>query len=85
VAYILDRVGSSRGTAMGTFTGLQDLGVAIGPVIMGGVIQFTNYSGMFIILSLVGLMNLIYFYFSFKKINSFNCSLAKIYNLLPQA
>lgn len=67
VAYMLDRVGSSRGLAMGTFTGLHDLGVAIGPVAMGIVIHFTSYRVMFLILALLGFINLIYFYLSKKK------------------
>jgi MFS family permease len=59
--YILDRVGSSRSLAMGTLTGMTDLGIFMGPVLMGVVIQFTSYPTMFICLSLVGIFSLIYF------------------------
>jgi MFS family permease len=63
VAYTLDRVGSSRGTVMGTFLAITDLGVSLGPVIMGIIIRSTSYSIMFLCLALTGLINLNYFYF----------------------
>ena len=61
VVYILDRVGSSRSLAMGTLTGMTDLGIFVGPVVMGMVIQVTSYPMMFVCLSLVGAFSLIYF------------------------
>jgi MFS family permease len=42
VAYILDQVGSSRGPAIGTFTAIGDLGIALGPVIMGIILRLTS-------------------------------------------
>ena len=60
--YILDRVGSSRSLAMGTLTAMTDLGIFMGPVVMGVVIQFTSYPIMFLCLSLVGIFSLIYFH-----------------------
>jgi MFS family permease len=60
--YVLDRVGSSRSLAMGTLTAMTDLGIFMGPVVMGVVIQFTSYPIMFLFLSLIGIFNLIYFY-----------------------
>ncbi len=63
VAYTLDRVNSSRGLAMGTFTAAMDLGLALGPAIMGIVIRGTSYPIMFLCLVLVGILNLIYFHF----------------------
>jgi MFS family permease len=54
VAYALDRATSSPGTVMGTYTGIADLGVALGPVIMGIIIRFTSYPTMFLCLALVG-------------------------------
>jgi MFS family permease len=60
--YVLDRVGSSRSLAMGTLTAMTDLGIFMGPVVMGVVIQFTSYPIMFLCLSLIGIFNLIYFY-----------------------
>lgn len=59
--YVLDRVGSSRSLAMGTLTAMTDLGIFMGPVVMGVVIQFASYPTMFLCLSLIGIFNLIYF------------------------
>ena len=59
--YAIKNAGSDRGPAMGTFTGLADLGVCIGPMIMGIIIQRTSYPIMFFCLTLVGIINL-YFY-----------------------
>jgi hypothetical protein len=42
-AYTLDRGGSSRGPAMGTFTAFSDLGVSLGLVITGIIIRLTSY------------------------------------------
>jgi MFS family permease len=63
MAYTLDRVGSSVGPAMGTFTAISDLGLSLGPVIMGIVVHSTSYSVMFLCLVLMGIINLGYFYF----------------------
>jgi MFS family permease len=62
LVHAIDRMGSSRGTAMGTFTGFSDLGMSLGPVIMGIIIHLTNYPIMFLSLALAGVINLIYFY-----------------------
>jgi MFS family permease len=67
VAYILDRVGSSVGPAMGTFTAISDLGICLGPVIMGIIIHSTSYPIMFLCLALMGIINLNYFYFFVRK------------------
>jgi MFS family permease len=61
--YVLDRVGSSKSLAMGTLTAMTDLGMFVGPVVMGMVTQFTSYPIMFLCLSLIGVFNLSYFYF----------------------
>jgi MFS family permease len=61
--YILDRVGASRSLAMGTLTAMTDMGIFMGPVVMGVVIQFTSYPTMFLCLSLIGIFSLIYFQF----------------------
>jgi MFS family permease len=63
LAYTIDRAGSSRGPAMGTFTALTDLGAGMGSVIMGIILQLTSYPMMFICLALTGIVNLLYFYF----------------------
>jgi MFS family permease len=63
VVYALDRMGSSPGPAMGMFTAFADLGISLGPVIMGIVVHSTSYPIMFICLAITGTINLIYFYF----------------------
>ena len=52
---------------MGTFTAIGDLGIVLGPVIMGIVLRFTNYPMMFLCLALIGIINLNYFYFFVRK------------------
>jgi predicted MFS family arabinose efflux permease len=63
VVYILERVDSSPGPAMGTFTAITDLGVSLGPVIMGIIVHTVGYPTMFLCLALTGVINLSYFYF----------------------
>jgi predicted MFS family arabinose efflux permease len=67
MVYAIDRVGSSRGPAMGTFTAISDLGVCLGPVIMGVIINLTSYPVMFLCLCIIGVINLNYFYFFVRK------------------
>ncbi len=67
VAYAIDRAGSSRGPAMGTFTALTDLGAGMGSVIMGIILEMTNYPIMFLCLALTGVINLLYFYFTVRR------------------
>jgi MFS family permease len=67
IAYTLDRVGSSPGPAMGTLTAISDLGLTLGPVIMGIVLHSTSYTIMFLCLALTGIINLNYFYFFVRK------------------
>jgi MFS family permease len=74
--YILDRVGSSRGLAMATLTAMTDLGIFMGPVVMGVVVQFTSYPIMFLCLSLVGTFSLVYFQF-FVRGKKFPAALSK--------
>jgi predicted MFS family arabinose efflux permease len=52
---------------MGTFTALTDLGAGMGSVIMGIILQLTNYPIMFFCLALTGVINLLYFYFTIRK------------------
>jgi predicted MFS family arabinose efflux permease len=66
IVYVIDRVGASRGPAMGTFTAISDLGLCLGPVIMGIIIHFTSYPIMFSCLALLGIANFAYFYFFVK-------------------
>jgi len=67
MAYALDRAGSSRGPAMATFTAFADLGVGMGPVIMGGVLQLTNYRTLFLCLVLNSCINLGYFSYAVRN------------------
>ena len=46
---------------MGTFTALADLGAGIGPMIMGLILEWTNYPIMFFFLTLIGVVNFLYF------------------------
>jgi len=67
IAFALDRVGSSPGPAMGTFTAISDLGMSTGPMIMGVILHSTSYPVMFLCLALIGFINLNYFYFFLRK------------------
>jgi predicted MFS family arabinose efflux permease len=67
VIYTIDRMGSSPGPAMGMFTAFADLGISLGPVIMGIVVHSTNYTIMFFCLAFTGVINLIYFYFFVRE------------------
>ena len=67
VVSALDRVGSSPGPAMGTFTAISDLGISLGPMVMGIIIHTTSYPVMFLCLALTGFINLNYFFFFVRK------------------
>jgi predicted MFS family arabinose efflux permease len=67
MAYALDHAGSSGGTAVGTLRVLTDLGVALGPIVMGIMIPLTGYRAMFLCLALIYLINLAYFQFYLRK------------------
>jgi MFS family permease len=67
VAYVLDCVGSSPGPAMGTFTAISDLGMCLGPVMMGIILHAASYPIMFLCLALIAFINLFYFYFFVRK------------------
>jgi len=67
VAYTLDLIGSSRGPAMGLLTAMGDLGMGLGPIIMGIILGSTNFTTMFLCLALTGFINFIYFCFLMKK------------------
>ncbi len=67
MAYALDYAGSSGGTTVGTFRALSDLGLALGPVLMGIILPFTGYPVMFLCLALISLINLCYVQFYLRK------------------
>lgn len=67
MAYALDRSGGAPGPVVGIYTAISDLGLGLGPVIMGIVVRFGGYSFMFLCLALTGVVNLAYFYFFLRK------------------
>jgi predicted MFS family arabinose efflux permease len=67
ITIAMDRGGSDRGPAMGTYTAIADLGTGLGPVMMGLILSWTNYRVMFLCLALVGVINFLYFQFSVRK------------------
>jgi len=62
-AYVLDLVGTSHGTAIGWLTAMGDLGLGLGPMIMGVVLRLTDFPTMFLSLALTGLIGFAYFHF----------------------
>jgi len=58
--YALDEE-SSSGMAMGTFHGIADLGLCLGPVVMGVVLRLSSYRVMFLCLTLMAFLNIGYF------------------------
>lgn len=67
LAYVLDRVGSSKGPGIGMYMLLSDLGLGLGPVIMGLIIRLSSYPVMFLCLAFTGVINVVYFFFFVKK------------------
>ena len=61
VAMAIDRAGSSRGFVLAIFTAASDLGMGLGPVIMGIVLRWTSYPIMFLCVVLTGIINISYF------------------------
>jgi MFS family permease len=67
VIYAIDRAGPSRSPAIATFTAIADLGVGMGSVIMGIILQLSSYVMMFLCLAFMGTLNFLYFYFFVRK------------------
>jgi MFS family permease len=67
VAYTLDLVGSSRGPVLGLLMGMGDLGMVLGPIIMGIVLRLTNFTTMFLCVALTALISFVYFFLSIRK------------------
>ena len=70
MAYAFEYAGSSGGTAVGTYQAFVDLGMGLGPVLMGILIPLTGYRIMFLCLALISLINLCYFQFYVRKRHS---------------
>jgi len=67
MAYALEYAGSSNGTTVGTYQSSMDLGLALGPVIMGIVVPLTGYRIMFLCLACICTLNLCYFQFYIRR------------------
>jgi predicted MFS family arabinose efflux permease len=67
MAYALEFAGSPSGAAVGTFQALVDLGMALGPVVMGLIIPITGYPTMFLCLAFIYLIDMCYFQFYVRK------------------
>lgn len=67
MSYAFEHAGSSGGPAVGTYRALSDLGMALGPVIMGNVVSWTGYRAMFLWLAFACLINLVYFQFYVRR------------------
>jgi len=67
IAHALEYAGSSSATAVSTLRAIMDLGLALGPVIMGIVLPLINYRIMFLLLALICLADTIYFQFYVRK------------------
>ncbi|OGP63603.1 MAG: hypothetical protein A2170_00670 [Deltaproteobacteria bacterium RBG_13_53_10] len=59
--------GGSSGPAMATFHSISDVGLCLGPVVMGIVLRLTSYPAMFLCIALMSAGNLGYFYFIARK------------------
>jgi MFS family permease len=70
VAYTIDLAGASRGASIGLLSAAGDLGMVLGPTIMGIILHFSSFPAMFLCVALIGLMNFTYFYSSMKKRNN---------------
>jgi MFS family permease len=64
VAYTIDLAGASRGASIGLLSAAGDLGMVLGPTMMGIILRFSSFPTMFLCVALVGLMNFSYFYTS---------------------
>jgi MFS family permease len=67
MAYALEYAGSSDGAAVGTARAISDLGLGLGPVVMGTIVPLTGYRVMFLCLAFICLINLCYFQFYVRK------------------
>ena len=67
MAYILDQSKSARGPAISTYMALTDLGAGLGPVIMGIILQVSNYRVMFGSVAFACLLNVCYFRYILLK------------------
>lgn len=67
IAYALEYADSSSGMAVGTVRAIMDLGMSLGPIVMGTVIPLIDYRAMFLFLAFTCLVNLVYFQFYVRR------------------
>ena len=67
IAYALEYADSSSGAAVGTVRAIMDLGMSLGPIMMGTVIPLIDYRAMFLCLAFICLVNLVYFHFYVRR------------------
>jgi MFS family permease len=67
IAYVVDHASSARAPAISTYMAFGDLGSGLGSVIMGIILEATNYRIMFLSLALTAFVNCAYFYFAVPK------------------
>ena len=67
IAHTLETTAPLRGPAMGTILAFDDLGIGLGPVVMGLLLPWTGFHKMFLLLALLGIFNLVYFRFLVRK------------------
>jgi MFS family permease len=67
MAYAIDLAGVSRGPAMGLITAMGDLGMGIGPVLLGIVLRFSNFPVMFLSVGLISFSNFVYYFLYLRK------------------
>jgi len=65
--FAIEKAGPAQGPAMATFTAIADLGAGVGPMIMGTLLQWTNYPFMFSCLALTGGINFFYFHYAIGR------------------
>jgi predicted MFS family arabinose efflux permease len=64
IAYIIDRAAFARAPAISTYMAFADLGAGLGSVIMGIILEATNYRIMFLSLAMTAFISCAYFYFA---------------------
>ena len=67
MSYAFEYAGTSDGAAVGTFRGFSDLGLGIGPVVVGVIIPLIGYRLTFLCLAIVVLFNMSYFHFYVRR------------------
>jgi MFS family permease len=67
MAYAFDYADSSGDTAVRTYQAFMDLGMALGPVVMGIILPLTGYRVMFLSLAFICFINMGYFQFYVRK------------------